>query len=257
MDATLFQPYKSLFQPPQAHRKVTMPNRKRSSSILSELKDKGSNKSHESKYAYNDNWIHSLAINHLSHSLQASTGHRNKKSGYDGLIEAARTVHRNFSPSQQRLIIRQTLDMAAPRPLLNLIRALMPPSKGVRENYAFMTTLFFTWLVGPCEVRESEYEVGKEKNVVYIPKCRYLEEANCVGMCTNLCKMPCQEFIKETLGTPVNMVPNFDDMSCEMIFGQEPPPESLDPAFTQPCYKQSSPPKDTKKNAQPNDPTKQ
>lgn len=31
---------------------------------------------------------------------------------------------------------------------------------------------------------------------------------------------------------------DFDDMSCKMIFGQEPPPESLDPAFAKPCYKQ-------------------
>ncbi|GFP97993.1 beta-carotene isomerase d27 chloroplastic [Phtheirospermum japonicum] len=215
-----------------------MQNRKRSPFILSELKDKDLNKSHESKSVYNDNWIHSLAINHLSHSLQASTGHKSKKSGYDGLVEAARMVHRNFSPTQQRVIIRQSLDLAAPRPILNLMRALMPPSKGAREKFAVMTTLFFSWLVGPCEVRESDCEGGKEKNVVYIPKCRFLEETNCVGMCTNLCKMPSQEFIKETLGTPVNMVPNFDDMSCEMIFGQEPPAQSLDPAFAQPCYKQ-------------------
>ncbi|CAN4093674.1 unnamed protein product [Withania somnifera] len=56
-------------------------------------------------------------------------------------------------------------------------------------------------------------------------------------MCTNLCKMPSQLFIKDTLGIPVNMVPNFDDMSCEMIFGKDPPPPNTDPAFMQPCYK--------------------
>ncbi|KAF3647109.1 hypothetical protein FXO38_18819 [Capsicum annuum] len=30
---------------------------------------------------------------------------------------------------------------------------------------------------------------------------------------------------------------DFDDMSCEMIFGQDPPPPNTDPAFMQPCYK--------------------
>jgi hypothetical protein len=30
---------------------------------------------------------------------------------------------------------------------------------------------------------------------------------------------------------------DFDDMSCEMIFGQEPPSSTDDPALKQPCYK--------------------
>ena len=31
------------------------------------------------------------------------------------------------------------------------------------------------------------------------------------------------------------MKPNFDDLSCEMVFGQHPPSPSDDPALTQPC----------------------
>ncbi|KAH7837714.1 hypothetical protein Vadar_017148 [Vaccinium darrowii] len=65
---------------------------------------------------------------------------------------------------------------------------------------------------------------------------RFLEESNCVGMCINLCKIPSQTFIKDSLGMPINMVPNFDDMSCEMIYGQDPPPTTEDPVFKQPCY---------------------
>jgi hypothetical protein len=38
--------------------------------------------------------------------------------------------------------------------------------------------------------------------------CRFLEETNCVGMCTNLCKIPSQTFIKHSLGMPVDMVPS-------------------------------------------------
>lgn len=37
---------------------------------------------------------------------------------------------------------------------------------------------------------------------------RFLEGTNCVGMCTNLCKMPSQTFIKQSLGMPINMVPS-------------------------------------------------
>lgn len=35
----------------------------------------------------------------------------------------------------------------------------------------------------------------------------------------------------------MNLIADFDDMSCEMIFGQDPPAASDDPAFKQPCYK--------------------
>uniref|UniRef100_A0A0A9FRZ3 Beta-carotene isomerase D27-like C-terminal domain-containing protein n=1 Tax=Arundo donax TaxID=35708 RepID=A0A0A9FRZ3_ARUDO len=53
-------------------------------------------------------------------------------------------------------------------------------------------------------------------------------------MCTNLCKIPCQKFIQDSFGMPVYMSPNFEDMSCEMIFGHEPPED--DPALKQPCF---------------------
>jgi hypothetical protein len=38
--------------------------------------------------------------------------------------------------------------------------------------------------------------------------CRFLEETDCIGMCTNLCKVPSQTFIKHSFGMPVNMVPS-------------------------------------------------
>ena len=38
--------------------------------------------------------------------------------------------------------------------------------------------------------------------------CRFLEETNCAGMCTNLCKIPSQTFITHSLGMPVDMVPS-------------------------------------------------
>ncbi|KAK3036884.1 hypothetical protein RJ639_031502 [Escallonia herrerae] len=144
------------------------------------------------KTVYSDNWFDRLAIHHLSQSVQDAIGLRNNKSGYESLVEAATVVSRNFNPAGQR----------------ELIRAVLPQSKFAREYFAVFTTIFFPWLVGPCEVKESEFNGRREKSVVYIKKCRFLEETNCVGMCTNLCKMPSQTFIKNSLGTPVNMVPS-------------------------------------------------
>ncbi|KAK8959238.1 hypothetical protein KSP40_PGU017556 [Platanthera guangdongensis] len=54
-------------------------------------------------------------------------------------------------------------------------------------------------------------------------------------MCTNLCKIPSQKFINNSLGMPTNMIPNFEDKSCEIIFGQHPLAD--DPALKQPCYR--------------------
>lgn len=35
---------------------------------------------------------------------------------------------------------------------------------------------------------------------VTIKKCRYLESSGCVGMCTNMCKLPTQRFFTDTFG---------------------------------------------------------
>ncbi|KAI3773050.1 hypothetical protein L6452_04248 [Arctium lappa] len=189
------------------------------------------------KTVYNDNWIDHVAISYLSKAVQDAAGLRNEESGYESLVVAAGAVFRSFGPIRQRQVVVKALQSAIPEPVAFLIKKVMPPSKFSREYFASFTTIFFPWLVGPCQVTESEFEGRKERNVVHIKKCRFLESTNCAGMCTNLCKMPSQEFIKNSFGIPINMVPNFDDMSCEMTFGQDPPSLKDDPAFKQPCYK--------------------
>ncbi|KAJ9566798.1 hypothetical protein OSB04_002764 [Centaurea solstitialis] len=188
-----------------------------------------------SKTVYHDNWFERIAIDYLSKTIQETVGMRNDEAGYKGFVTVSSAVFRKFNPTEQRQLVDKALEKAIPS--LVFIRKLMPQSKFTREVFAAFTTVFFRWLIGYSVVRESEFEGRKEKNVVHITKCRFLEEANCIGMCTNLCKMPSQEFMKNNFGTPVNMVPNFDDMSCEMIFGQDPPAQEDDPAFKKPCYK--------------------
>lgn len=68
--------------------------------------------------------------------------------------------------------------------------------------------------------------------------CRYLAESNCVGMCVNLCKAPVQSFFTEELGMPLTMSPNFEDYSCDMVFGLTPPPLDEDEAMRQSCLQQ-------------------
>ncbi|KAL2323501.1 hypothetical protein Fmac_027880 [Flemingia macrophylla] len=186
---------------------------------------------------YKDSFFDNIAINHLSKCVQEATGFRNSKSGYESLIKAVRVTSQKYSPIQQHQLVIQALDRAFPKSMLLLVRTLLPSSKFARKLFAFFTTFFFVWLVGPSEVRESEVDGRREKNLVHIKKCRFLEETNCVGMCINLCKLPSQSFIKDSLGMSVNSLTDFDDMSCEMIFGQDPPESTDDPALRQPCFK--------------------
>ncbi|CAI0434220.1 unnamed protein product [Linum tenue] len=157
---------------------------------------------------YNDNWFEKEAINYLSRHVQEATGARNEKKGYESLVQATMDVTRKFEVTQQRHLVVQALANAIPSPILHLIRTVLPNSKFKREYFAAFTTVFFAWLVGPCEVRESELNGRKEKNVVHINKCRFLEQSNCVGMCSNLCKVSSRTFINGSFGMPVNMVPS-------------------------------------------------
>ena len=40
------------------------------------------------------------------------------------------------------------------------------------------------------------------------------------------------------MGMPLYMEPNFEDLSCKMVFGQTPPPLEQDDVMGQPCFKQ-------------------
>jgi hypothetical protein len=44
-----------------------------------------------------------------------------------------------------------------------------------------------------------------------------------VSFFSHCSKLPTQRFFTDTFGLPLTMNPNFEDLSCEMIFGQAPP----------------------------------
>jgi hypothetical protein len=53
---------------------------------------------------------------------------------------------------------------------------------------------------------------------------------------------PTETFFGEKFGLPLTMNPNFEDLSCEMIFGQVPPPIEQDAVYNQviPCLRPPS-----------------
>ena len=49
-------------------------------------------------------------------------------------------------------------------------------------------------------------------------------------------QIPTQSFFTDDFGLPLTMDPNFEDLSCEMIFGQRAPPVEQDAVYGQPCF---------------------
>eukprot|EP00614_Pseudopedinella_elastica_P010953 CAMPEP_0172594644 /NCGR_PEP_ID=MMETSP1068-20121228/14102_1 /TAXON_ID=35684 /ORGANISM="Pseudopedinella elastica, Strain CCMP716" /LENGTH=343 /DNA_ID=CAMNT_0013392795 /DNA_START=24 /DNA_END=1055 /DNA_ORIENTATION=+ len=103
------------------------------------------------------------------------------------------------------------------------------------ELLGALTPMFMGFLVGPSKVeawnrtvetvpgaRFQEGEVWRSK--VAIERCRFLEGAQCKGMCVSLCQAPTQTFFTEELGLPLRMTPNFETGACEMVWGLHPEP---------------------------------
>ncbi|XP_021289593.1 beta-carotene isomerase D27, chloroplastic [Herrania umbratica] len=155
---------------------------------------------------------------------------------YESFVEVSQRVMQGRSRLQQQQVVREVLLSMLPPGAPAQFRKLFPPTRWAAEFNAALTVPFFNWLVGPSEVVEVEVNGVKQKSGVHIKKCRYLENSGCAGMCVNMCKIPTQDFFTNDFGLPLTMTPNFEDMSCEMIYGQFPPALEEDPASKQPCF---------------------
>ncbi|CAN6585765.1 hypothetical protein ACFX13_015277 [Malus domestica] len=155
---------------------------------------------------------------------------------YESFVDVSKRVMQGRSRSQQQKVVREVLLSMLPPGAPEQFKKLFPPTKWAAEFNAALTVPFFHWLVGPSEVVEVEIDGVKQRSGVHIKKCRYLENSGCVGMCVNMCKFPTQDFFTNEFGLPLTMIPNFEDMSCEMVYGQVPPPFEEDPVSKQPCF---------------------
>ncbi|XP_027081745.2 beta-carotene isomerase D27, chloroplastic isoform X1 [Coffea eugenioides] len=155
---------------------------------------------------------------------------------YESFVDVSKRVIQGRNRTQQQQVVREVLLSMLPPGAPAQFRKLFPPTRWACEFNATITVPFFDWLVGPSEVVEVEVNGVKQRSGVRIKKCRYLENSGCVGMCVNMCKIPTQDFFTDEFGLPLTMTPNFEDMSCEMVYGQAPPPFEDDPASKQPCF---------------------
>ncbi|KAL8170724.1 hypothetical protein V2J09_022528 [Rumex salicifolius] len=203
------------------------------------------------KTKYNDGFIEKAFMTLFARKMEkfssvsssSSSGLNNKKKekgfleyDYESFVDASRKVMQGRSRIQQQQVVREVLLSMLPPGAPAQFRKLFPPTKWAAEFNAALTVPFFHWLVGPSEVIEVEVNGEKQRSGVLIKKCRYLENSGCVGMCVNMCKIPTQDFFTNEFGLPLTMNPNFEDMSCEMIYGQAPPSFEEDPASKKPCF---------------------
>jgi hypothetical protein len=198
------------------------------------------------KDEYNDNLIDRLFIKLFSHKMAQALGKGTKIDGYDGFVDLSKQIMQGRNAQEQQVLVAQVLQSLVPSPALWAIRTFFSPTRLVCVLNAWFAAQLFEWLVGPCEVTEAEIKladgtVRSQPSAVHIKKCRYLVDSGCVGMCVNMCKVPTQTFFTEKFGIPLTMTPNFEDLSCEMIFGQIPLAPENDPDFNQPCLQQQCP----------------
>jgi len=187
------------------------------------------------KSIYQDSWTDSFFLGLCVRQIGKINGMAIPGKGYDGFVDLTRKVMQTRSPLLQREASMRVLQSIVPPWLLKIVRRFLPNTPKTAEFFA-AATKHYEWLVGPSEVKEVEVNGVMQKSGVLLRKCRYLESSNCVGLCVNMCKIPTQDFFANSLGVPVTMTPNFEDMSCEMIYGKVPLPIEEDPALQQPCF---------------------
>jgi hypothetical protein len=197
------------------------------------------------KDEYRDNFIDRFFIWLISRQISQVLGAGTKVSGYGGFVDLSKQIMQGRNAQQQQAIVAKVLQSIVPAPVLWAIRTFFPPTRLVCVLNAWFASQLFEWLVGPCEVAEAEVNladgtVRSQPSAVYIKKCRYLADSGCVGMCVNMCKVPTQTFFTEKFGIPLTLTPDFEDLSCKMIFGQIPAAPEVDPAYKQPCLEQKS-----------------
>ncbi|KAL3760995.1 hypothetical protein ACHAWU_008938 [Discostella pseudostelligera] len=97
---------------------------------------------------------------------------------------------------------------------------------------SIVTPIFFGFLVGPSHPNRRK---DGQRGGLVVEKCKFLQESQCKGLCLHQCKLPAQEFFKETLGLELSVSPNFVTQECQWSFGERPLEVREDSSFPVGC----------------------
>lgn len=162
---------------------------------------------------------------------------------YDGMLEVSHAMQWKRGLQETEDQSMSVIDGLLPEEGKQRFRQALKRDKFGTEINAWITAVFFPFMVGECEVeerRKDEVPVIPDGEAwdcaVKIKKCRWLERSGCVGMCAGLCKRPMQRMFGDVLGMPLSMEPNVEDLSCTMVFGKDPVPWTEDDLKDTPCF---------------------
>ncbi|KAL6865362.1 hypothetical protein ACP4OV_016513 [Aristida adscensionis] len=161
---------------------------------------------------YRPSFVDDLLLAFFRGKMVEEVGWDSEKPGYDGLIEVA-----------NRLMIKGKSALETEQSAVRVLQSLFPP----------LLLVLFKALFAP--IANGQLASVMVVNMVFVEKCKYLEESKCLGICINTCKLPTQTFFKDHMGVDLYMEPNFEDYSCQFNFGVQPPPLDTDKALKEPC----------------------
>ena len=153
---------------------------------------------------------------------QSSISWRGGTASYEGLVDIARHLYRGLpSPEERNARIAAIFDAFPQRP------QLLRGNRLSCELLGELTSRLFPFLVGRCRTERWDRPDGEAwRSKVVIERCRFLEASACKGMCVGLCKEPSEAYFA-SIGLPVSFTPNFEDGSCEMVWGRTPLQDDL------------------------------
>ncbi|CAJ1459688.1 unnamed protein product, partial [Effrenium voratum] len=110
---------------------------------------------------------------------------------YDGMLEVAHAQQWGKTLQETEDSAVSVIDNLLPEEGKARFRTALKPDKFGTELNAFITAVFFPFMVGKCEVEERTQqdlpqipEAEAWNCAVKIEKCRWLERSGCVGMCS-------------------------------------------------------------------------
>lgn len=162
--------------------------------------------------------------------------------GYPQFVSVSRTLLRGTAEDIKNKIVGVLLSLIPVKLRKEIYEYCQERPRWIAEKSSeFMSFGLLHWLVGPVarivvNVPQVNGSTEEWLSGVKLTECRYLVESGCKSACLHLCKGPTQTFFNDHLGIKVHFKPDFQDCSCEMLFGIAAPATTVDPAYGEPCF---------------------
>ncbi len=116
--------------------------------------------------------------------------------GYDRVARSIRALAIQYRASDSELrraaleVLRNLIPLWLPR----VFRAVFVrfDTELSAKMCALVTVVTTQWLMGHSKIS------AEDRSIAEIERCRYLEEAGCVNVCINSCKLPTQQYFEES-----------------------------------------------------------